>query len=145
MVSHKHLKSISHNFSHSFISLMNYINGDYILGHILRQARRTGLNTLTIDILSGAASPAGLVTKEIKDSIGYYVKWFPDLVQSSGSSMDFIKSATMIIEYDLTKEQPFQLGSDYMESPFECTMIILDDRNKEYRYTHNGWWYPEKN
>ena len=41
MTSHKPLKSVSHNFGHSFISLMNYIHDDYILGHLLKQARLT--------------------------------------------------------------------------------------------------------
>jgi len=40
MTSHKLLKSVSHNFGHSFISLMNYVKGDYILGHLLNQARQ---------------------------------------------------------------------------------------------------------
>ena len=56
MTSHKPLKSVSHNFGHSFISLMNYVNDDYVLGHLLRQARKTTLNKLTIDVLQNSAN-----------------------------------------------------------------------------------------
>lgn len=51
MTSHKPLKSVSHNFGHSFISLMNYINDDYFMGHLLNQARKTKCNKLNVDIL----------------------------------------------------------------------------------------------
>jgi len=143
MPSHKPLKSVSHNFSHSFISLMNYLNDDYFLGHLLKQARVTKLSKLYIDVLQNKASPDPLVTKEVLSSIEYWNRWFPTLVESSGSSMEFVKSATMIIEFDLSIIKPHSLHHDLIESPFSCEMSIVDDRGKEYRYKHEGWWFPE--
>ncbi|MGD8781613.1 MAG: hypothetical protein PVH88_21930 [Ignavibacteria bacterium] len=143
MTSHKPLKSITHNFSHSFISLMNYINDDYFLGHLLKQARLTKLNKLTVDILKNVAEPEGLLTNEIKKSIDYWNKWFPTLVKNSGSTMEFISSASMTIEFDLRQTRPFSGNKDYMESPFVCEIIIVDDRGKEYKRKHEGWWFPE--
>jgi hypothetical protein len=70
MISHKPLKSISHNFGHSFISLMNYINNDYFLGHLLKQARKKKCNKLTVDILKNLAEPKELLTDQIKLNIG---------------------------------------------------------------------------
>lgn len=64
MTSHKPLKRISHNFSHSFISLMNYINDDYFLGHLLKKARKTGKDCLEINILENKAEPKELLTSE---------------------------------------------------------------------------------
>lgn len=143
MPSHKPLKSVSHNFSHSFISLMNYINDDYFLGHLLKQSRATKLNRLNIDILHNKAVPEPLLTKEIFNSIEHWNKWFPTLVETSGSSMEFVKSAAMTIEFDLNTTKPYSTHSDLMESPFSCEMLIIDDRGKEYKYRHEGWWYPE--
>jgi hypothetical protein len=142
--SHKPLKSVSHNFSHSFISLMNYINDDYFLGHLLKQARATKLSNLQIDVLKNKASPDPLLTKEVSLSTEYWNKWFPRLVESSGSSMAFVKSATMTIELDLNTIRPYSSNNDLTESPFSCEMSIIDDRGKEYKYRHVGWWYPEK-
>jgi hypothetical protein len=65
MISHKPLKSISHNFSHSFISLMNYINDDFFLGHLLKQARLTKINRLSIDILQNKAEPKELLAGNV--------------------------------------------------------------------------------
>src|SRR5690606_10831176 len=88
MISHKPLRSVSHNFGHSFISLMNYINDDYLLGHLLRQSRKTKINKLTVDILNDKAEPKELLTNEIRTSLKHYCNWFPTLVSQSGSSMD---------------------------------------------------------
>jgi hypothetical protein len=143
MPSHKPLKSVSHNFSHSFISLMNYINDDYFLGHLLKRARTTKLSKLHIDVLKSNASPDPLLTKEVSSSIEYWNKWFPTLVESSGSSMDFVKSATMTIEFDLNTIKLHSSYNDLSESPYSCEMSIIDDRGKEYKYKHEGWWYSE--
>ncbi|PSR54017.1 hypothetical protein AHMF7605_11035 [Adhaeribacter arboris] len=91
MARHKPLKSVSHNFGHSFISLMNYLNDDYFLGHLLKQVRITKLTRLEVDILNNKAKPEELLTKPIHDSVGYWNEWFPALVESSGSTMEFVK------------------------------------------------------
>ena len=143
MTSHKPLKSVSHNFGHSFISLMNYINDDYFMGHLLKQARKTKCNKLTVDILGNRAEPIELLTNQIKSSIEHWNKWFPTLVESSGSTMDYVSSAIMTIEFDLQQTRPYSVNTDYIESPFECEIVITDDRGKEYRHKHEGWWFPE--
>lgn len=144
MKSHKPLKSVSHNFGHSFISLMNYVKDDYILGHLLNQARQTNINKLTVDILKNVAEPTELLTNEIKSSIERWNKWFPTLVESSGSTMEFVNSATMTIEFDLQTIRPYHNNSDFLESPFICEIVIIDDRGKEYKHKHEGWWFPEQ-
>jgi hypothetical protein len=143
MISHKPLKSVSHNFGHSFISLMNYINDDYFMGHLLKQTRKTKHSKLTVDILKNIAEPTELLTDQIKSSIEHWNKWFPTLVESSGSTMDFVSSATMTIEFDLQQTRSYAGNTNYIESPFVCEIIIIDDRNKEYKHKHEGWWFPE--
>jgi len=143
MTSHKPLKSVSHNFGHSFISLMNYINDDYFMGHLLKQAHKTKCSKLTVDILKNIVEPSELLTDQIKSSIEHWNKWFPILVETSGSTMDFISSATMTIEFDLRQTRPYASNFDYLESPFTCEITIVDDRNKEYKHKHEGWWFPE--
>ena len=143
MTSHKPLKSVSHNFGHSFISFMNYINGDYFLGHLLKQARQTNCNKLTVDVLTNAVEPIELLTDQIKQSIEHWNKWFPTLVESSGSSIVFVRSAKVIIEFDLKQTRPYANNLEYLENPFICEVVIIDDRGKEYKRKHEGWWFPE--
>ena len=143
MPSHKPLKSVSHNFGHSFISLMNYVNDDYLLGHLLKQARATNTNRLTVDILQNKAEPQALLTQPISASIEYWSRWFPTLIENSGSTMEYVKSATMVIEFDLLTTRPYHNDAKYTENPFRCEISIIDDRGREYKHTHTGWWFPE--
>lgn len=142
MARHKTLKSVAHNFGDSFVSLMNYIHNDYFLGHLLKQARKTNLDQLAIDILKNSAEPKELLTNPIKKSISYWTKWFPELVARSESSMDFIKSATIIIKFDLTKSRPFPQIPKMTENPYLCEVTIIDDKGKEYKKSQTGWWFP---
>ena len=143
MTSHKPLKSVSHNFGHSFISLMNYVNDDYFLGHLLKQARKTKCNKLTVDILKNIAEPTELLTDQIRQSIEHWSKWFPTLVETSGSTMDYVTSATMTIGFDLQQTRPYVGNDDDYESPFICEIVIIDDRGKEYKRKQEGWWFTE--
>jgi len=143
MPSHKILKSVSHNFGHSFVSLMNYIETDYFLGLLLTEMRKTGLNKLKVDILKNESKPKELLTIKIRKSISYRIKWFPDLVKNSGSSMDFINSAEMTIEFDLTTSRFYTQDSRFVENPYICTIKIIDDNGKEYKKDQKGWWFPE--
>jgi hypothetical protein len=143
MTSHKPLKSVSHNFGHSFISLMNYVFDDYLLGHLLKQARTVKINKLRVDLINNHAEPKELLTDPITSSINRYCNWFPNLVKDSGSTMDFVISATMTIEFDLENSRPHHTDDDFVENPFSCEVIILDDQGKEHRHKHSGWWFPE--
>ena len=70
---------------------------------------------MTVDILQNIAEQKELLTDQIKQSIEYWIKWFPTLVESSGSTMDFVSSATMTIEFDLQTTRPYNNNSDYLE------------------------------
>lgn len=143
MPSHKTLKSVSHNFGHSFVSLMNYMETDYFLGLLLTEMRKTGLNKLEVDILNNKSQPKDLITRRIEKSISYWNKWFPELVVNSGSSMAFVKSAEMIIEFDLSLSRPYPYDNEFTENPYLCRITIIDDNRKEYKKEQKGWWFPE--
>ena len=143
MASHKPLKSVSHNFGHSFVSFMNYLNNDYFLGHLLKQARKTNLNRLEVDLINQTSLPVELLTRPVKDSIKYWTKWFPSLVERSGSSITFVKSAKVRIEFDLNQSRLDPINNKFVENPYKCEVIIIDDRDKEYIKIQEGWWFPE--
>ena len=143
MTSHKPLKSISHNFSHSFVSLMNYSNDDYFLSHLLKQARLTKIWRLTVDLVGKTAGPSELLSRPVLMSIDHYINWFPEFVKDSGSTMAYVSSAILTIEFDLERSIQYSIHKDIFETPFSCEMIIIDDRDKVYKEKHSGWWYPE--
>jgi hypothetical protein len=143
MPSHKSLKSVAHNVGHSFISLMNHTGLDYFLGALLKRVRTTKLTKLEIDLLNNIVAPKALLTVGITACIETNVKWFPEMVLASGSSIDFIKSAIVTIEFDLQVSRAYINDQKLIENPFVCETTIIDDRDKEYKSQHNGWWCPE--
>jgi hypothetical protein len=143
MPSFKVLKGVAHNIGHSFTSLMNYSVDDYSMGHILRFARKTGINALTIDLLTGEGSPASLLKEPISGLPSWYSKMFLNMVQSSGSDRGLVRSATLSLAYDLKRNRPSPIG-DAPQSPYTCEVSIIDVRGKSYASRFEGWWYVER-
>ena len=72
MTSHKPLKDVAHDFGHSFVSLMNYIDDVYFLGHLLKQVRATNSSRLEVDLLRGTAKPEQLLNLFLnKESVAF--------------------------------------------------------------------------
>lgn len=143
MAKYKTLKSVSHNLGYSFISLMNYYKDDYVLGHIQKQMRLTGLNKMEIDFLANSAKPIELLTEPIQKSIDGYVNWLPRLVKDSKSDLELVKEAKLTIEFDLSKSRVCSFATEYIENPYVCVSTVIDNRGKEYRYEFKDWWFPE--
>ena len=141
MASHKPLKSVVRSLAESFTSLMNYRADDYIMGHVVLAAWSTGARELRVDLLSGATDASALLTPPVRDSVARYVEWLPDIVRRSNSDLEFVTEAELLVSIDPTTRRPH---GDAYESPFTCTVRIVDDRGKVYSHRIQDWWYPEK-
>ncbi len=144
MSQYKVLKSVAHNIGHSFTNLMNNAEDDYVMGHILRFARSSGCNTLTIDFATGKGRPPELLSDPISDLPARYSQFFWDLVRRHGSEKSFVKAATLTLQYDTTTQRPPRGRGLAYESPYVCDVHITDDRGKDYHAQFSGWWYPER-
>jgi hypothetical protein len=139
----KVLKGVAHNIGSSFTSLMNYAGDDYSMGHVLRFARESGVDTLTINLLSGQGGPDALLREPISDLPSWYSKMFLRLVQSAGSDRELIRSATLKLTYDLQRNRPSPIPGE-PQSPYTCDVSIADIHGKEYAAHFNGWWFVER-
>jgi hypothetical protein len=126
-----------------FTSLTNYSVDDYSMGHILRLARETELDILTIDFMTGEGQPAALLRDPISELPRWYSKMFWDLVASSGSDRSLVQSATLTLKYDLQSSRPGALP-EATQSPYTCDVSILDVRGKSYSAHFSGWWHVER-
>jgi hypothetical protein len=144
MARYKVLKSVAHNTGHSFTSLMNFAGEDYVMGHILRFARRSGRDTLTIDFVKKEAGPPELLAEPISDIPTRYTEWFWHLVETQGSDRSLVQSATLTLHFDVATQRPHSSAPQFTESPFVCDVEIRDTRGKDYRAHFDGWWYPEQ-
>ena len=143
MARYKVLKGVAHNIGHSFTSLMNYAGDDYVMGHILRFARRTGRDTLTIDFVKGQGSPDELLAEPISEIPARYTKFFWDLVSRHGSDRSCVETATLTLRYDISIQRPLRRSPKIAESPYVCDVRISDTRGKDYAAHFRAWWHPE--
>lgn len=143
MPRYKTLRSVAHNFGHSFTSLMNYSNGDYVMGHLLARARVTGAPRLEVDLLAGSIRPEGYRHRSVEPAIQQSIQWFPELLSQHDSSLDLIQSATLTVTYDLTREQTSGVLPGEKSAPYVVDVEIIDDRGKRWAATFKGWWTPE--
>jgi hypothetical protein len=143
MPKRKVLKSVARSSADSFKSLMNWGDGDYVMGNLLEAARVSGRDTLHADLLTGRGNPPELMTPPIAASLKARAEWFPRLVESSGADMDFVQSADLTIRFDTSVERALHRDPAILESPYTCTVRIEDDRGRVYESSVEGWWYPE--
>jgi hypothetical protein len=141
---YKVLRSVAHNIGHSFTSLMNYRGDDYVMGHLLRLARLTGCDTLTIDFVAGDATPVELLQEPISEIPAQYTRFFWDLVERHGSDRTYVKAATLTLHYDIHIQRPLYRNPKIFESPYTCDVCITDNGGTAYVAHFEAWWYPER-
>lgn len=134
---YKAIKSVAHNFGHSFVSLTNYLVDDYVIGHLARAAVASGEPELRVDILAGDAEPAALRVPPVKSSLEWYTAWFPGLLRDHGVPMGAVRAATMRVRFDLSR---LELPLPRVTLPYECVVEITDDRGIVHAGTvRDGW------
>ena len=143
MARYKVLPSIAHNFGQAFVGRSKERADDHLLGRLLADARRTRAATLRLDILTGEATPAALVSRSLARVLDRHVRGFPDLVAGGHSDMEHIRGARMELTFDLATERPVEGAANQRESPFLCRVAIQDDRGKTWIAELGGWCAPE--
>jgi hypothetical protein len=111
---YKNISSAIHNFGHSFTSLMNYVDGDYVIDE-LEEIHAMG-NDIEVDWLTGAFSPEGMKTQRIQKSIGYW--------------RDGLKKHMMSQNVDLNAITELKFRWPVRQRKH---MFAFDDRGKEYK------------
>ena len=142
MPSHRRLKSVVTSVAQSFTSLLNYRDDDYVMGHIVAAAWASGSTGFQVDLLSGETDSSPILVPPVRNSIADYVQRLPDIVQRSRSSMEFVTAAELRVQVDPTNRRATSYDG-LLESPFTCTVRIVDDRGRVYSYKIEGWWFPE--
>ena len=111
---YKNIYSAIHNFGHSFLSLMNYVEGGYVIDDLMDIVSK-GCD-IEIDWLARTFTPQEEVTPRIKKSMDYYVADLKRHMQSQDVDVDRILA--------LKLHWPAQ-GRKYMWA--------RDDRGKTYK------------
>jgi len=112
------LKSVAHNFSHSFVSYMNYVDDGYVIDDLLQLARKANGERISIHWIPDSESQQVLTPRVLK-SIAYHKEWLPKHIQNSGASIDVIREFRTDIFLKPNKQ-------------VEVQAYLVDDRGKEY-------------
>jgi len=113
-VKYKNIRSAIHNFGHSFVSLMNYVDGVYV-SDLLFDIRAKG-HDVEIDWLENTFAPESEMTPTIRKSIDYWRGDVKRHLASQDVDIDRLRGLKLICA---------ARGIRYMWA--------LDDRGKEYR------------
>jgi hypothetical protein len=122
---YKNIDSALHNFGQSFVSLANYLDGDYVVDDVYEAVRHPP-HELKINFSTGSAEPAGVCSPRVVHSIALYRKELPEHLQKHGLEPSILKDVTLI--HRLTR-----LGH-------ETVMKAVDDRAKEHSVSVRRSW-----
>jgi hypothetical protein len=142
MPQYKVLKSVARNVCASFTGSMNYADTDFVMGHLLTRARASGEREFFIDFVSGAASPV-FERPPLARVVPRYRSMFWDNVDKQRSTRAFVSTAKLSISFDTAVKRPNAYDARVEESPYTCTLSLVDDRGIDHGYTSSGWWSPE--
>ena len=140
MPSYKVLKNIAHNLGHSFLSLMNYRADDYVVEHIFRTVRAANAPHVRIDVLKATIEPPALRSEIIQEAAVDARAWFEDLAVSQGSSLDYIRSVEIRIDFDFGATQMDQHVPELELAAYDCVVEIVDNRGKSHIGKVPEWW-----
>jgi hypothetical protein len=130
MARYKVLKSVAHNFAHSFASVMNYVGRDYAMCHLIRRAKLTGIRRLRLDLLERSIGPVEMLSPPVVSACAVYCERFPSLVSASGAALDMVSRAELDVRIAIGRV----VGEKTKErhGRVTVTMRIKDDRGRTY-------------
>ncbi len=109
---------------------MNWVGDDYAMNHLARAAAASGASKLTVDLLTGAAQPASLLSPPVAESVQIHVRCFPKHLASEVVEIQHIRRAIMMIRFKLQGTVAGAGRRPPWSVPFECVVAIEDDRGK---------------
>ena len=115
---YKILRSVAHNFSHSFLSFMNYIDNGYVVDDLLLAVRKADGERVSVQWVPDVPPPAFL-TRRVLKSITHYKLWLPEFVEKSGAELAVIHEFRLDIFLKPNKQVAAEAH-------------LIDDRGKEY-------------
>lgn len=109
---YKNINAFAHNFCHSFLSLMNYVDGDYVIDELTKVRR----GHIEIDFLQKTIIPAFLEKGRVMKSMGFYERSLEE--SAAKEKIDLSKIKTLKLMWEVNERLP--------------KYLVIDDRGKEY-------------
>ena len=82
---------MAHNFTHSFVSLMNYVDDDYVFEDLKKLAREANGEHVVIQWIPEKTYTWFSLTKRVRKGVQFYRNWLPKHLKSHNIDRDAIK------------------------------------------------------
>lgn len=112
------LKSIAHNFSHSFVSYVNYVDDGFVIDDLRQLARKANGERISIYWIPDNKIQLSLPQRVLK-SIAYYKDWLPKHFKDSGADLEMVQE----FQTDVFLKSNKQIAVEAR---------LLDNRGKEH-------------
>lgn len=112
------LKSIAHNFSHSFVSYMNYVDDGYVIDDLRQLARKANGERISIYWIPDSKIQQSLPQGVLKSIVNYKSR-LPKHFQDSGADLEMVQE----FRTDIFLKSNKQIAVEAR---------LLDDKNKEH-------------
>ena len=129
MASYKRLKGLAHNVAHSYFSVMNRVDGKFVVDDIVRNARLAGVADLQFDLLAGTIAPPDVATPRIAKSLVKLRRHLP--LWATWENCDFEAITSFVLELHLRfHEPPDPEDPDTERWDLDARGVIVDDRGR---------------
>lgn len=118
---YKVLKSLAHNFSHSFVSLMNYVDDGYVIDDLRELVRKNADHRITIDWIPGEQ-----MSKEFNGRIREGIKAYRASLFRSIYQAGAVVSSIKEFRTDIYLQRTYQMAVEG---------VLVDDRGRKYTAT----------
>ena len=141
---YKAIRSAAHNFGHSFVSDANWVREGMVMDHLARAAAAAGADEFSVDLLSGAAGPLQLLTPVVARAVEHAVRSFPTHLAGHRVDVESIRAARMNIRFTLRGTVAGSGADPPWTVPFECVIVVEDDRGKVHEARVVDAWHVRK-
>lgn len=100
-VGYKRINAAIHNLAHSFVSLMNYVDGEYIIDLLPKLLSETPEQEIRFSLLDGTISPQRDLHPAFMKSIGYYRNRIKSHLESENVEPEIVRSLEFILFADI--------------------------------------------
>ncbi len=115
---YKRIGSAIHNLAHSFVSLMNYVDDEYIIDILPEVLHSIPDHQLKIHFPGGELLPSGTYPAKLLKSVDHYTKDYSDHLRREGIDPLIVRETEIVIYVD-------RYG-------MRCKARAEDDRGKHY-------------
>jgi hypothetical protein len=142
---YKNIKSVAHNFGHSFLSDVN-LGGTWpdivmVPDVIYQAARASGQPLVRIDFFRGSVEPSAVATDIVLEAVGHYARGLPKLLESQFVLPAMVTGAELTLRFNFDGSRPARDFPGREVPAVECVVRLTDDRGIVHEGRPAHWCY----